>query len=229
MINKLKTIATGIIVCLAIHKVQAQHHTYAPAWITHDDSTTINGIGLGLNISRADQVEVNGLCFELTGFGILLPLIPRLPLEDDSLKSLERINGEKSLHIRGLAVSPFGMICNGQVDGLVINGVGSVFTKTNGLSCAWFANFAEASNGMQLASFGNVCSYMKGVQFAVMINSVQFKSAGAQVAVENYANNHKGIQLGMFNRASNLKGVQLGIWNKNQKRTLPIINWSFNN
>lgn len=227
MIHKLKTIATAGIICLAIHETKAQHHTYAPAWITHDDSTTINGIGVGLNVSQADQVEVNGLCFELTGFGILLPLVPGLPLEADSLNSLERINGEKSLHIRGLAVSPFGMLCNGQVDGLAINGIGSVLTKTNGLSCAWFANFAEAANGVQVASFGNMSSYMNGVQFAFMINSVQFKSSGVQISVENYANHHKGIQLGVFNKASCLKGIQLGIWNKNQKRALPIINWSF--
>jgi hypothetical protein len=39
----------------------------------------------------------------------------------------------------------------------------------------------------------------------------------------------RGVQIALFNSSMNFKGIQIGLWNKNQKRSLPFINWNFKN
>ncbi len=65
---------------------------------------------------------------------------------------------------------------------------------------------------MMIAFWHNDSYKMNGIQFAVIYNkSIEMK----------------GIQIGLFNRSENFMGIQLGLWNINQKRSLPILNWSF--
>jgi hypothetical protein len=45
--------------------------------------------------------------------------------------------------------------------------------------------------------------------------------------IGNHDTKCKGIQIGLINSAVDLKGLQIGLWNKNQKRSMPIINWNF--
>lgn len=45
--------------------------------------------------------------------------------------------------------------------------------------------------------------------------------------LRNYSSKCDGLQVGLINESPNLKGFQFGLWNKNQKRSLPFINWNF--
>lgn len=63
----------------------AQNKTRFPVWTFHDDSTNINGLSAGLNSTfKISQVKVNGINFELLGFGFLAPLFPQSPVRSSS-------------------------------------------------------------------------------------------------------------------------------------------------
>jgi hypothetical protein len=83
------------------------------------------------------------------------------------------------------------------INGLDINVTGSFESKTNGLTISLVMNKHYVSNGLTFAFIGN------------------------------HDTKCKGIQIGLINSAVDLKGLQIGLWNKNQKRSMPIINWNF--
>lgn len=83
------------------------------------------------------------------------------------------------------------------VNGLDINLTGSFESKTNGLTISLLMNKHYISNGLTFALIGN------------------------------HDTKCNGVQIGLINSAVEMKGLQIGLWNKNQKRSMPIINWSF--
>lgn len=83
------------------------------------------------------------------------------------------------------------------INGLDINACGSFDTKTNGLTLSAIMNKHYFVNGLTFAVFGN------------------------------HDSKCNGVQISLFNSCKDLKGVQLGLWNKNQKRSIPFINWCF--
>lgn len=211
------------------HSFFAQNKMRFPVWTFHDDSTIINGLSVGFNSSfNLNAVKVNGINFEFLGLGLLGPLMPMSPIRADSstLKNkflLDTI----AIEINGINISPSGSLCDCNINGLNLNGMTSTANITNGLSITLFGNFAQIANGTQIAMIGNDTAFMNGVQFSFFTNSSQTRSNGVQISLINSAVTHKGIQIGGINKAEHLKGIQFGLWNKNQKRSLPIINWSF--
>jgi len=214
---------------LISHSLFSQNNTRFPVWTFHDDSTKINGLSVGFNSTfKIDHVVVNGINFELLGFGFFGPLFPQSPIKQIDYDSKEKyVSDTVSLRLNGINLSPSGSICDCNMNGLNINGMSSKFNVTNGLNIAAYANFSNVLNGCQFAFIGNDVVFFNGIQCAFLTNSSQVKSNGVQISAINSSNKIKGVQLGVVNIAEHLKGIQIGLWNKNQKRSLPFINWCF--
>jgi hypothetical protein len=84
----------------------------------------------------------------------------------------------------------------------------------NGLSLNGSFSFKARVNGLAFSTIINANYQVNGISLSVLKNS-------------DFACN--GIQIGLFNTCRKLRGFQFGLWNKNQKRSLPLINWSFSN
>jgi hypothetical protein len=229
MKKEMKLMISALFLCLATIHGKAQQKTCFPVWTFHDDSTQIHGLSVGLNTGvKVENVKVNGLNLELFGFGILAPLIPHSPVTADgnSVKT-QFLKDTVALQINGINLSPLGSFCECNINGFNLNGMASASNVVNGLSLAFFGNFAQISNGAQCSIVANDVAFFNGMQFSFLTNSSQAESNGVQISAINNALNHKGVQVGVINKAHHLKGMQWGFWNKNQKRSLPFINWVF--
>lgn len=83
------------------------------------------------------------------------------------------------------------------IHGLDINASGSFDSKTNGVTISAIMNKHHVVNGLTMALIGN------------------------------HDTKCNGVQVGLINSCKQLRGFQFGLWNKNQKRSLPLINWCF--
>jgi hypothetical protein len=192
-------------------------------------NTQINGLAIGLPINALTpkndstiETRVNGLCIELIGLGLVLPMVgsdpiltekPEVyqnPVLVDSILNLKTIENYK---INGVVISGGGLAGhNIAVNGLNISILNTLTSKTNGLSAVAMFNMCKVMNGVSISLLGNSSIKTKGVQIGIFNTSIILN----------------GLQIGVFNSTNQLKGIQFGLWNKNSKRKLRIINWSFN-
>ncbi len=84
-------------------------------------------------------------------------------------------------------------------------------------------------NGAAITFTGTYHSKINGVVISAIINKNYIVNGVTIGGMGNYDVKCRGVQIGLFNKCDNLRGFQIGLWNKNQKRSLPIINWSFRN
>ncbi len=99
--------------------------------------------------------------------------------------------------------------------------------KVNGLELALCNLEPTIVNGFELNLSGNFDSVTNGLTISIPANR-HAKINGVTISI--IANADKvcnGVQIGLFNACAKLKGMQFGLWNKNQKRSLPFINWCF--
>lgn len=82
-------------------------------------------------------------------------------------------------------------------------------------------------NGISLGTVAQVQGRVNGISFSAI--SFAEVHNGIQLAVFNQTYKMNGIQIGFVNNSSRTRGIQIGLWNKNEKRSLPIINWNFSN
>lgn len=101
------------------------------------------------------------------------------------------------------------------------------FKKINGVQIAFLNIEPTVMNGIEIHMAGSYGTLVNGVSVGLIVNK-RYRLNGLGVAV---VGNHdaivNGVQVGLFNTASKLKGFQFGLWNKNEKRSLPFINWNF--
>jgi hypothetical protein len=67
---------------------------------------------------------------------------------------------------------------------------------------------------------------VNGLSFNLLWSIYQ-ESNGIVIALVNHVNTGRGLQVGLINKANNFRGIQIGLWNRNDKRSLPLINWNF--
>lgn len=80
-------------------------------------------------------------------------------------------------------------------------------------------------NGVDISASGSVNSYVNGASISLVMNK-HYKINGVSFAViGNHDLENNGIQIDLINSSKKLFGFQFGLWHKNQKRSLPIINW----
>lgn len=203
-----------------------QSKVILPVWTFNTKDTKVFGLSLGYTTTeRIQNVNTNGVRFELLGLGILLPLIPDAPIaKNDSTHNLymkvpytERING--------LSLSPIGSGCDCKVNGLNIYGVGSITRQVNGISASIVMNIAEVQNGIQGSIFFNWTYNTTGIQASFISNTNFGTVQGLQISAQNFTNQLKGVQIGLYNKTTKIKGLQIGLWNVNEKRKFPLINF----
>ena len=176
------------------------------AWVSPSDATHI--YGLMFNIWPRDAFEeyetypkIYGAELNLNPVGIIFPFFYAIHLisPDHYKPPSEKIETLDFDSFKKIYGIQIGLlnIEKSIINGLDINAAGSLDSKTNGLTISAVMNKHYIMNGLTVAPFGN------------------------------HDLKCKGVQIGLINSCKDLKGLQLGLWNKNQKRSLPIINWCF--
>jgi hypothetical protein len=211
------------ITCTAL----AQSKSRFPVWTYNTQDTKIHGLAVGyFTTPRIDSVTTNGMRFELLGAGILLLMLPDVPISTNDSMHAEYLQTRPAEKINGFNISPLGHGCDCDVNGFNIYGPGSITKKVNGVSLAAIMNIAEVQNGLQAAYYFNFTYKMNGLQAALINNKNFGVMKGVQVAaLWNEAREIHGLQIGIYNKASKLKGLQVGIWNDNGMRKRPFLNF----
>jgi hypothetical protein len=211
---------------VTVSVAQAQSKTRFPVWTFNTKNTTIYGVAGGYTTTgRIENVNTNGMRFELVGLGIFLPLIPDVPISKDEDQHEEYLNTTPSEKINGFNISPIGAGCDCSVNGFNIYGAGSITKKVNGISASAILNITEIHNGIQAAYYFNYTYKMNGLQVAIIRNTNYGKAKGIQLGAHNTSNEIHGIQIGIYNKTKQLHGVQIGAWNDNGKRKRPFVNF----
>lgn len=96
----------------------------------------------------------------------------------------------------------------------------------NGLLLSPFGTFTDKVNGISLSSWMSMGKRINGISINVIWNFYD-QLNGISAGLINQEVKMNGIQLGLINMSKKLRGFQIGIWNKNEKRSLPFINWNF--
>lgn len=179
-------------------------------WFTPSGVNQINGVAIGplesLVLKKCNQT-VNGITLNLIGVGILMPLIPYDPNDDnfDKLKSDTAVFKGIDDEIKNSSHAEKSDTHNG----IVLSLAGAVTGKVNGIYASGFCAMTGEVKGLVMAPFMNISFHVKGVSIG------GFNSVAKM----------KGLQIGIINKAANLKGLQIGIWNRTRKRKMPLFNW----
>lgn len=99
-------------------------------------------------------------------------------------------------------------------------------TLHNGVLIAGFGTFTETINGVSISPWMSVNHKINGLSLNLFANSSHTLN-GVAIGFYNVTYKTHGLQIGLVNRTRKLRGFQLGLWNVNEKRKLPLINWSF--
>jgi hypothetical protein len=96
----------------------------------------------------------------------------------------------------------------------------------NGVMLTGFGSFSEHINGISISPWMSWNHVVNGINCNALVNSAHTVN-GVTMGVYNSTYRTNGIQIGLINQTSDLRGFQFGLWNTNNKRRLPLINWSF--
>lgn len=97
----------------------------------------------------------------------------------------------------------------------------------NGLQFS-IGNLEEAKiNGIEINFSGGINTIVKGISISPSINKHYIIHGISIAPIGNFDEEFYGVQIGLVNKTTNSKGIQIGLWNKNEKRSLPLLNWSF--
>ena len=201
-----------------------------PVWITHSNKSDIIGLSFaafpkGVFKNDTTLARTYGIRVEASLVAVLSPLMPRSPISTNDRAYVKKQNATLDEIVYGINLSTgtFGQtkvhgFSGGlfmqylyNLNGIALTGMGNLIENHNGVGISALGNDIYKSNGI-LIGFGNSVSKFNGIQIGGF-NDVLKKGVG--------------LQLGIFNTAQNFKGIQLGLWNKNEKRSLPFINWNF--
>lgn len=174
-------------------------------WASPSKATHV--YGLMFNVWPEDSLpfpKIYGVEFNISPIGVFAPF----------LVSLYSLDIPKTIHMAD------SMICPANYN---------AFKKVNGLQVGFINLEPAIINGLEINASGSFESVTNGVTVSVATNN-HYVINGLTVAV--IANNDykcRGIQIAALNTCNDLKGFQFGLWNKNQRRSLPFINWAFKN
>lgn len=174
-------------------------------WLIPSDATNIYGISIGLigSESICDRPYTkysHGLNFQIFGQGFFQTFyINKLKFKD-----FHKSVSEDSSTI--IDTTPKRAIHNG----LLISSFGTFTDQVNGISFSLWMSMGKKINGLSFNLLWNLYEQINGISIGLV----------------NHAVVTKGMQIGIVNIAKNLKGFQIGLWNKNEKRSLPLLNWS---
>lgn len=90
--------------------------------------------------------------------------------------------------------------------------------------CDW--GFSEVY-GLDLNIGASEIVDVKGVSLSGIYNINTSINGLAISLICNKNRDCTGLEIGLINNSLKLRGLQIGLWNKNQKRSLPLLNWCF--
>jgi len=102
-----------------------------------------------------------------------------------------------------------------------------LFKEINGLQIALFNMSPTKMNGIEIHLTGSYYSYVNGLSVGIFGNKRKRLNGLGMSLIGNFDTEVNGVQIGLFNTTNKLKGIQIGLWNKNEKRSLPFVNWNF--
>lgn len=232
----MKHYVLAVLILLSVLNLNAQdtlkdkRNLRFPAWITHSRNSDIIGLSLAAfpkEVFKNDTTlaRTYGLRIEASLVAVFSPLMPRSPVStnEDSYQNKQNTAFNEIIYGVNLSSGTFGItkvhgVSGGfflqylyTMNGIAFSGMGNLMEKHNGIGLSLLGNDSYKSNGL-LVGLGNSTSHFNGIQIGGF-NNVHMKGVG--------------IQIGLLNKAKQFKGIQLGLWNKNEKRSLPLINWNF--
>lgn len=146
-----------------------------------------------------------------------------------------KINGVEFNICPATVFSPFilavfsldvGRILNMNSDSLPLNALKN-FKKINGLQLGFMNQEPTVINGLDINASGSFESVTNGLTLSAIRNEHYVINGITVAAMENLDHTCNGVQIALLNSCKQLKGFQFGLWNKNQKRSLPLMNWCF--
>ncbi|MFH0895638.1 MAG: hypothetical protein V2A54_14475 [Bacteroidota bacterium] len=193
-----------------------------------NDSIKPKQVITGFWVSPSRATKVNGIMFNLFpkfkgDFG------PRIIIDPT-------INGVE------LDLNPLGPIATGFLIIPAVFGVFNInfstplvedsstrklFKKVNGLELSFVVMEQTIISGLDVNIGGCFASKIHGVCISGIMNKNYLVNGVEFAVLRNITHKCSGIQIGLINSCDDLKGLQIGLYNINQKRSLPIINWSF--
>jgi len=96
----------------------------------------------------------------------------------------------------------------------------------NGILLSSFGTFTDQVNGISLSPWMSMGKKINGISLNLLWNRYE-RINGVSIGLVNHTVMCKGVQIGLVNKAKKNRGFQFGLWNKNEKRSLPLVNWSF--
>ena len=211
--------------------LQTKQKLRFPVWLTHSKNTDILGLSLGFfpNDFESKQciTRTYGVRLEAFPLSFVYFLAPKSPISRNEKVYQASIDGNVSQQIYGVNLST-GTFENIDAYGISVTGFMHYSRKNNGIAVAGLTNSIERANGMVIGFGGNEVYQGNGIMLSSVWGNGAMRFNGLQISVENHIfNKGSGIQIGLFNSAKNFRGLQFGLWNKNDKRSLPLINWQF--
>lgn len=229
--------------------------TRGPIWYVPAVDTRVVGIGANvLTVPSSTNSIVIGIRFELVGLGLLIPFVPEVvsPSTETRGRYLSQLSASGE-NVYGLELSGAGTRIKGHVAGISLCLIGGVKNRVTGIVGVLGYNAVRDLTGLQFgafnstyravgmqAGFENRASELEGLQIGAFNGSrggaglqlgvfnATSRAAGVQVGLDNRALKLEGLQIGVFNGCANGRGIQIGLWNTNDRRSLPIINWTWN-
>lgn len=173
-------------------------------WFTPSKAHRINGVNIGIVslMGNGDSLTISGVNLNADLLSLLVTVyLPFLP-KDTSWKHRQSYpvtsNYDPSKHrIHGLSLSAGGVIDDGYMRGLAVNGSMCMLSDMRGVCITGIKNRFDEFYGLTIGG------------------------------IANFSYKGRGLQIGLINKCKDLRGIQLGLWNVNGKRKLPLINWSF--
>lgn len=168
-------------------------------------------------------------------YGVMLNVFPKNGLSPAGEVQYPRIYGtELNLNPLGFFAAPiFAIHCldprswehaEKSVDSINFD----AFKKIHGLQIGVINMEPSIINGIDININGSMDSKTNGLIISAIVNK-QYVSNGLTIGtLGNHNIECRGVQIGLFNTARKMRGFQFGLWNRNEKRSLPLINWNFN-
>lgn len=170
---------------------------YFPAWTYHKKNATILGVSGGLWPSTDSARKTNTIGLKLEAPGV----------------------GLFAAFVPSSPVSETDSAFQAFKKQVVSEKVYGVSVSLTGTICNCTVN------GISVGGIGQIQGRINGISFSPI--SFTEVHNGLQLAVYSQTYKMNGIQIGFVNNSSRTRGIQLGLWNKNEKRSLPILNWNF--
>jgi hypothetical protein len=174
------------------------------AWFSPSKATLVNGVMFNvfpvmINEDTKNWPRINGIEIEISPLSIFFPF----------LAAIYSLDPETHQPIYD-TIQPLNKSDFKEINGLHI-GLGDTESK-------WV-------NGIDISATGSFDSYVNGASISLIMNK-HWKINGISIAViGNHDIETNGVQISLINSSLKLCGFQIGLWNKNQKRSLPFINW----